>query len=604
MSTHAAAAEALERRSSQVLALTLAGAAVSCCVIWLGWSSPLISHPHAASIIRGLFVATYVGAGAYAWSRRPSSQIGPLIAGAGFVYAFVALAAVDAPLPYTVGRVALAVEVLYFAFLFVSFPRDRPSTRVERPFVAAAAGATIVVWTVTLALVETLPSGGPLIDCKPNCPSNALQVVETPDRVTSALGGLATAFTLLIAVGVITLLSRKAASATLIRRRVVVPLLYVSIVFVATFATYSLVSQLSDHQPSAGLRVAGVVGAFAVPLALLYGQLRGRLFAAASLWRTMGRAGDRPVTPGQMEHFLAETLGDPSLQLLIWSAERGAYDDVGGQPVEPPEPSASRSVTRIVQAEAPSLALVHDAELDDDVEAVRGLGAAAATLLENVTLVQELQASRARIVDSAEQERHRLERDLHDGAQQRLTNIQLKLARAREHVPDGELRAELAELAAEAATAAAELRALAHGIYPALLHDAGLAPALRSVASSATIPIQIVDRGAERAQAGTELAIYFCVLEALQNVVKHAGPEAVAVVTLSRADNTIEFDVQDDGAGFDPAAQGDGIGLVSMRDRIGAAGGTLEIRSSPGTGTTVRGSVPAGDPGPESDRAL
>jgi signal transduction histidine kinase len=600
MSTHAAAEASGGRwtgTSGHVLAIALLGAAASLLVVVLGWSSPLISHPHVAAAVRGLFVATYVGVGAYTWSRRPASRIGPLITGAGFLYAVVALAAVDDPLPYTIGRVALAAQVVYFAFLFITFPRERPSTRLERRFLGVAAAATVVVWAVTLALVDTLPHGGPLTDCTPQCPGNALQVVETSDGVTSALGLLATVLSALIVLGLIAVLSRKAASATLIRRRVVVPLLYASILFVATYATYSLVSQVGDTQPGPGLRVVAVAGAFAVPLALLYGQLRGRLFAAASLWRTMGRAGPRQVTPAQMQDFLGETLGDPSFELLVWSPERNVYVDVSGEPVELAEPSPSRSITRVAQAGSPSLALVHDAELDDDPETVRGLGAAASALLENVTLVRELQASRARIVDSAEQERHRLERDLHDGAQQRLTTIQLRLALAQERAPDGQLGDELAELETEAATAAAELRALAHGIYPALLADAGLAPALRSFASSATIPIRVVDHGVGRAQAGTELAIYYCVLEALQNVVKHAGPRAGAVVTLTRARDTIGFEIRDDGAGFDRAGHTDGIGLVSMRDRIGAAGGTLEIHSSPGAGATVYGSVPAGGQG-------
>jgi hypothetical protein len=187
--------------------------------------------------------------------------------------------------------------------------------------------------------------------------------------------------------------------------------------------------------------------------------------------------------------------------------------------------------------------------------------------------------------------------------QQRLTSIQLRLAVARERVSDGELATELDEVATEAARAASELRALAHGIYPALLYDAGLGPALRSLASWATIPIRVVDRGMGRAAAGTELAIYFCALEALQNISKHAGDGAHAVVTLSRTRGEVDFEVRDDGVGFDAAALADGIGLVNMRDRIGAIGGRLEIRSSPGAGATVYGSVPVGDEGSESDRA-
>ena len=604
MGTHAAAAGIAERRSSasstHLIGVALAGVAATMLAVWPVWFSPLVSHAHAAAVARGLLVACYVGVGLYTWSRRPGSRVGPLIAGAGLLYSTTSLAAIDRPLPHTLGRLALAAQVVYFAFLFVSFPRERPATAVERRFVVAAVGVSATVWAVNLLFADTLPHGGPLIDCTTRCPDNALQVVETPHPVTTVLGLTATVLTALIVLALIVLLARKAASATLIRRRLVVPLLYASIMFAASYATYTLVSQTGGGSPAPSLRVLGVIGAFSVPLALLYGQLRERLFAAASLWRTMGRVGPRQVTPERMEAFLGETLGDPSLALALWSAPQGTYVDVEGEPVELPEPSERRSVTRISRGGSPSLALVHDAALDDDVDVVRGLGGAAATLLENAALVDELQASRARIVESAEQERHRLERDLHDGAQQRLTSIQIKLALAREHAPDGQLAAELDEVARDAARAASELRALAHGIYPPLLHDAGLGPALRSLAGWATIPIRVVDRGIGRAAAGTELAIYFCALEALQNVSKHGGEGTRAVVTLSRAAGEVDFEVRDDGIGFEPAPHANGIGLVSMRDRIGAIGGRLDVRSSPGGGTTVSGSVPAGD---ETDRA-
>jgi signal transduction histidine kinase len=329
-----------------------------------------------------------------------------------------------------------------------------------------------------------------------------------------------------------------------------------------------------------------------VPAGLLLGQLRGRLFAATNLWRTMGGVPPTRITPAWMERFLAETLGDASLTLALWSEAGNGYVDVHGERVELPEHAESRSVTKIGREGAPSLALVHDPMLDDDRELVRGVGATADMLLENATLVKELEASRARIVDSAERERRRLEQDLHDGAQQRLTAIQLKLAIASEETDAVELRHELDDLAEEAAAAANELRALSHGIYPPLLYDAGLAPAIRSMARLSPIAVRMVDRGIGRAPAEIELAIYYCVLEALQNAGKHAGPETEAVVMLERAGTDFEFEVRDGGEGFDQGAQSDGIGLVSMRDRIGAVGGRLEIRSAPGIGTTVRGIVP------------
>jgi signal transduction histidine kinase len=377
----------------------------------------------------------------------------------------------------------------------------------------------------------------------------------------------------------------------------VAPLLYASILLAAAYAAYSMVSQTSS--PSNSLRVVGIVGAFSVPVGLLVGQLRGRLFAASTLWHAMGSVAPQHVTPAWMERFLGETLGDPSFALAVWSEAGNGYVDAHGEPVELPTSSETRSLTLVARNGSPSLALTHDPALDDDLELVHGLGATADILLENAALVTELQASRARLVDSAERERRRLERDLHDGAQQRLTAIQLKLALASEETDPAELRTELVELAAEAAAAASELRSVARGIYPPLLYEAGLAPALRSATRASPLAVRMVDRGIRRASARVELAVFYCVLEALQNAAKHAGPDAQVVVTLGRTARELEFEVRDDGRGFDSTQQAAGIGLVSMRDRIGAAGGRLEIRSAPGRGTTVRGAVPAEDQGSE-----
>jgi signal transduction histidine kinase len=595
VSTHAAPAEPADRLASAVsrtaAALVLGGSAASVFAGWIVWVSPLVDDPHAVGVLKGLLVASYVGVGTYSWWRRPASRLGPLIAGAGFLYAVTSLAAIDRSLPYTLGRVALSAQVLLLAYLFVSFPRDRPSTPLERRFVELSAGVLAVVWIGVLAFAQMLPHGGPLTDCTADCPPNAFQLVETSDGVSKAIGLLSSSVTALIVVLLIALLARKAGSETLIRRRAVAPLLYASILLAAAYAGYSLTAQAST--PSSALRVVGVVGAFAVPAALLAGHLRGRLVAAASLWRAMGRVGPQHVTPAWMERFLGETLGDPSLALAVWSEADNGYLDVHAEPVDVPPSAESRTVTLITRNGSPSLALIHDPALDDDLALVRGLGATADILLENVALVTELQASRARLVDSAERERRRLERDLHDGAQQRLTSIQLKLAIASEETDPVELRAELEELAVEAAAVASELRSIAHGIYPPLLYEAGLAPALRSVARMSPLAVRMVDRGVGRASPRVELAIFYCALEALQNAAKHAGPEAQVVVTLDRTAGELEFEVRDDGRGFEPSQHATGIGLVSMRDRIGAAGGTLEIRSAPGRGTTVHGTVPA-----------
>jgi signal transduction histidine kinase len=481
---------------------------------------------------------------------------------------------------------------VYFAYLFASFPRGRLQSKAERRFVAAAAGVSVVLWTLLLVFAQQLPHGGPLSDCTADCPDNALQLVGTSSSVSHALGLVTSYATALIAVAVIVLLGQKALDEPLVRRRALTPLILASIFFAATYSTYSVISETVSPPSNLGFHIALALGGLAVPAALLFGQVRGRLIATSAMWREMSQIAPQNVTPAWLQGFLRDTLGDPSFELALWSEEHNGFVDASGKPFDLPSPTASRSVTLVARRGLPSLALVHDVALDEDIEIVKGLGVTAATLLENATLVDELRASRARIVESVEQERHRLERDLHDGAQQRLTTIQLKLAVASEEADQATLRTELEEIAVETAAAASELRAVAHGIYPPLLHDAGVAPALRAVASRAPIRVRMVDRGIGRAPAGVELALYYCALEALQNASKHAGAGVQAVVTLVRTRDELVFEVRDDGCGFEPGSNGDGIGLVSMRDRIGAVGGRLEIRSAPGAGTSVRGTVP------------
>jgi signal transduction histidine kinase len=207
---------------------------------------------------------------------------------------------------------------------------------------------------------------------------------------------------------------------------------------------------------------------------------------------------------------------------------------------------------------------------------------------------EELQASRARIVAAADAERRRIERDLHDGAQQRLVALAVKLRLARRLLdadPD-QARGMLDELRDEVKDAVEELRNLAHGIYPPLLLDQGLAAALGSAAQRATIPTRVEAGPVGRYPADVEAAAYFCCLEALQNAMKHAGPEATAVVRAWEEGGTLRFSVSDDGAGFDAAARAGGTGFVNMADRLGAIGGNLRVESTPGGGTTVVGVLP------------
>jgi signal transduction histidine kinase len=206
---------------------------------------------------------------------------------------------------------------------------------------------------------------------------------------------------------------------------------------------------------------------------------------------------------------------------------------------------------------------------------------------------EELRESRTRIVTAADGARRQVERDLHDGAQQQLVLVQLKLGPLRKRVEaDPEAAALATELREDLAAALTSLRDLAHGIYPAVLEAEGLPGAIAEAAQRAPIPTTVDVDGVGRLPADLEVAIYFCCLEALQNAGKHAGPGATATVTLATGTTGLEFAVADDGRGYDTAATAANAGVQNMADRIGALGGTLRIASAPGHGTTVRGDVP------------
>jgi signal transduction histidine kinase len=205
-------------------------------------------------------------------------------------------------------------------------------------------------------------------------------------------------------------------------------------------------------------------------------------------------------------------------------------------------------------------------------------------------MLDELEASRVRIVTAADSARRTVERDLHDGAQQRLVLLRLKLNLLKRDPSRVDL---IDELAAELDLALADLRDLARGLYPARLESDGLPGALADVADSAAIPTTLESNGTGRVSPQIEAAVYFCCLEALQNAAKHAGPEASARISVAATGTALSFEITDDGAGFDPAITPTGSsGLQNMRDRVGALGGELRVTSTPGAGTTIAGRVP------------
>jgi signal transduction histidine kinase len=299
---------------------------------------------------------------------------------------------------------------------------------------------------------------------------------------------------------------------------------------------------------------------------------------------------------------MAETFEDPPLEIVFPSRDNDdAWIDCRGQPVKLPEPGSGRSVRRVQTSAGVIAALVHDEALDARPEFVDAAVGIAGVVLDNHRLaaeaassLREVRRSRARIATSAMRERRRIERDLHDGAQQRLVALRIELELAENLVrQDSERGAALLRgLEGEVEEALDELRALAHGVYPPLLADRGLPEALRAVGARSTIKVELHAREVGRYPPEIESAVYFCVLEALQNALKHADGARSAVITLDGSYSELRFSVRDDGAGTPDGTVRAGAGITNMRDRLAAIGGDVEVRSMPGHGMEVRGRAP------------
>jgi signal transduction histidine kinase len=299
------------------------------------------------------------------------------------------------------------------------------------------------------------------------------------------------------------------------------------------------------------------------------------------------------VTHAQAQKLLRDALGDPTLTLALAASSGAGFVDAAGEPLELPAADADPATAVLTADERPIAAVIHDPLLDVDVSLLEGLTAMVLMLLENARLVDELQVSRRRMLAFIQRDRIRLERDLHDGAAQRLLAMQIRLESLRDKVgQDDELAGELSLISAQALAVLDEVRAVGYGIYPTVLQDFGLPTALQSAAFFLPLEIHVSVEEVGRLDRSLETTIYFCAIEALRNVALHAGPNARARVVLRRSGGAIEFEVTDDGTGFSSTTTPWGLGLLSIVDRVEALGGTAEVRSTPGGGTSVTATIP------------
>jgi signal transduction histidine kinase len=301
----------------------------------------------------------------------------------------------------------------------------------------------------------------------------------------------------------------------------------------------------------------------------------------------------------RLQQTMARAFRDPQLELLLWNAAEHGYVDVDGRPADPWTVGPERELAVVGHGGERLAIIVHDPVLPPDV--LDAAGSAIRMALDNARLqvtlsasIRALEASRKRVATAADEERRRIERDLHDGAQQGLIAVRIRL-QLLEDVARSDPQAVapgLADAGSRVQAALEEIRDLAHGIYPSALGDLGLPYALADVARTLPVPVALHTDLPRRLPPEVETAVYFCCVEALQNVAKHCSAETRAELSLRESADGLYFVLTDFGPGFDPALIAGSHGITGMQDRLEAVGGRLTVHSEPGHGCQVSGHVP------------
>jgi signal transduction histidine kinase len=546
----------------------VAAAEIAALVPILQAEDPVPGYRVVFRLIGGVFCAC----GLIAWRRRPDSRSGLLLLATGFGLFVEPVFALFDPGPLkTVGDLLEDAWGIPFIWLLLTFlTGGRLESRVDRLLVGLFVLATALEFVRHLFL----PREG-----------NFLLVSANPDIADALLA----ASELCVAVGCLAVagvIGARWLRASAPRRRAMLP----SVAGVLALLLFAVVQGGS----SVVLAWLAVCSLMAVPAAVLAGLLRSRLARGGltELFRDL-----RTMQGPALQATLAKTLGDPSLVVAYRVPGQQAYADANGGRVVLPKHGEHRAVAPIERDGREVAALVYDAMLDDDPELIEAVRAATSVALENEHLqaesqerLAELRASRQRLVEAGDAERRRLERDLHDGAQQRLVALSLQLRLIQADIRRDPAAAEqlVAVASGELAQSLEELRELARGIHPAALEQ-GLESALESLASRSTVPTAVSYDGPERVPRPVELAAYFVACEALTNMGKYAQATA-ASVRLSRTARGVAVEIADDGVGgADPAR---GSGLRGLADRVEALDGHLLVTSPPGEGTVVVAELP------------
>jgi signal transduction histidine kinase len=582
--------ERLDRRVARAggcALATIAAAGAATAIAAGAGQTPLDALAHA------LIVGMPVGVGLGAIGRLENDRFALLLAALGGLMLIATFGDAGDELAYTVGRTSGWVVELLMVYLLLSFPTGRLRSRTDRFLFGAMALIVLVLFVPRLGIAQDFAVPSPYTSCTQDCPDNAFFLLAAePGLVDGFLAPVSALAVIALSTAVALRIAERFREATPLARRILAPVLAIG---VARMALLGLGFALREAEPGWWpVQTVAWALALSVPalaLAFLVALVRWQVFAATALGRLAEWIRDTTDATA-LRRALADAFGDPTL--TVWL------------PPDPiPDPGPGRSVTELRDRGAVVATIVHDEALRASPQLLNAGLAMAGVVLDNQRLAaeadvatREVRRSRARIAASAERERRRIERDLHDGAQQHLVALRIELELAEELVlrdPRAGIR-RLRELEAQVDETLEELRSLAHGVYPPLLADCGLHEALRTAAARSPVPVEVVAHDVGRYPPEVESAVYFCVLEALQNVLKHAPSAHRVAIRLTGGAASLRFSVRDDGTGVGTGALRPGAGMTNMNDRLSAVGGELSVTSRRGVGTTVEGRVPVSEP--------
>ncbi len=566
----------------------------------IGATGSIVDHPALFLTLRAVCCLGLVLVALVLLARGAGVRMPAVLTGLACSIALTGFAGADSAILFSVGRIAVTGAVAFIAYVCLAYPSGWIEDRLASIVWRTTTAGMLVLLAANLLLSRVHPVAGPFVRCSgTQCPPNPLYLIDIGSGPSMTLSILLAFVTGLSLVLVAALVARRWATSTRLQRRSLAPLLAWCAAAGLGYGLYVAVRAIDAGASAltpAAVVIAAVIGM--MPFAILLGLVRGSVFAMSALERMIGELGGQSNLRG-LQQTVSRAFDDPSLRLLTWRPRAQGYVDIDGRPVDLAAPQLRGKVTRLSRDRDTVAAVIHDPFLSNDV--LEAAGSAVGLALDNARLqsdlsasIKELEASRKRVASAADEERRRIEQDLHDGAQQGLIALRIKLQLLQElatEEPEA-IAPALADAGARVDSTLDSIRNLAKGIYPSVLRDLGLSYALATVIRELPVRVALHCELERRFEPEIETAVYFCCVEALQNVAKHCGTDSNAGLLLSEHGDALQFLLTDNGPGFDPARTAGTSGITGMRDRLEAIGGRLAINSISGHGTTITGRVP------------